>query len=62
MSDKEQANHDMVVGALWCIGGGLVTALTYSVAQGGGTYLVCWGAIIFGGIQFLKGLFNRISN
>lgn len=54
---------DMLVGALWCIGGIVVTALTYSAAsEGGGTYVVAWGAILFGGIQFLRGLFRSVSN
>jgi len=46
----------MLVGGLWCFGGTAVTVYTYSAASGGGTYVVAWGAIIFGGIQFLKGL------
>jgi hypothetical protein len=49
--------HDMMVGGLWCIGGIVVTAISYSaVANTGGSYLITWGAILFGGIQFLKGL------
>lgn len=51
--------HDMLVGALWCIGGILVTACTYSAAaEKGGSYTIAWGAILFGGIQFFKGLIN----
>jgi hypothetical protein len=54
--------HDMIVGALWCIGGIVVTVATYSaVARSGGTYFVAWGAVLSGGIQFLKGLFRAIS-
>lgn len=55
------ANKNMLYGALWCIGGLLVTALTYAAAsEGGGTYVVTWGAVIFGAIQFFKGLFQRL--
>lgn len=54
--------HDMVVGAIWCVGGIVVTAATYSaVSQTGGTYFIAWGAILFGGIQFFKGLFRAGS-
>lgn len=53
---KERANKDMIYGALWCIGGIIVTAVTYQAASGGGTYVVAWGAIIFGAVQFFKGL------
>ncbi len=55
---RKAANKDMLYGALWCIGGTIVTAVSYSAASGGGTYVVTWGAIFFGGIQFFKGLIN----
>ena len=53
--------RNMIRGASWCIGGFFVTAVTYGIAAeqangaGGGTYLVAWGAIIFGAFRFLKG-------
>ena len=54
---KEAAHKNMLYGALWCIGGIVVTAVTYSAAAGGGgSYVVAWGAILFGGIQFFRGL------
>lgn len=46
----EKARKDMLYGALWCIGG---TALT--LANVG---FIFWGAILFGGIQFFRGLIN----
>ena len=51
-----RAKRNMIVGGLWCGGGAAVTAVTYANASGGGSYVVTWGAIIFGGFQFLKGL------
>ncbi|QDU50369.1 hypothetical protein [Gimesia panareensis] len=55
---KEAAQKHMMFGALWCIGGIVVTALTYSAASEGGTYVVAWGAIIFGAVQFFRGVFQ----
>ena len=55
------AEHNLTVAALWCIGGITVTVCTYSLATAspeGSHYFVAWGAILFGGIQFLKGLFS----
>ena len=53
----DAGKQDMLYGALWCIGGTVVTAVTYSAASsGGGTYVVAWGAIVFGAIQFFRGL------
>ena len=55
--------HDMMVGGAWCIGGIVVTAATYNSAaqSGGGHYFIAWGAIVFGGAQFLKGLVRMVG-
>lgn len=47
---KERAKKDMLYGALWCVGGTVAT-----IANIG---FIFWGAIIFGGIQFFRGLMN----
>jgi len=47
---KEAGKKDMLYGALWCIGGTVAT-----VANIG---FIFWGAIVFGGIQFVKGAIN----
>lgn len=53
---RAAGKRDMIYGALWCIGGILVTVITFLMASGGGTYVVTWGAIIFGAVQFFRGL------
>jgi hypothetical protein len=55
---KKAGQKNMLYGALWCVGGIVVTALTYGAAAGAGRgrYIVAWGAILFGGIQFVRGL------
>jgi hypothetical protein len=58
----EEASKNMRQGALWCIGGILVTAGTYAAASPGETYIIAWGAVIFGGLQFLKGLFQYLRS
>ena len=47
---KAQAKKDMLHGGLWCVGG-----LALTLADVG---FVFWGAIVFGGIQFIKGVTN----
>ncbi len=47
---RKQAKKDMLYGALWCVGG-----LALTLANVG---FIFWGAIIFGGIQFFKGVVN----
>lgn len=50
---KDRANKDMLYGALWAIGGTIAT-----LAEVG---YIFWGAIVFGAIQFFKGLANSAS-
>ena len=50
---KEAGKKDMIYGALWCVGGTVAT-----VANIG---FIFWGAILFGGIQFIKGAINYFS-
>lgn len=50
---RERAQKDMIYGALWCVGGTVAT-----MAHIG---FIFWGAIVFGGIQFFKGLINYQS-
>jgi hypothetical protein len=47
---RERAKKDMLYGALWCVGGTVLT-----MADVG---FIFWGAIVFGGIQFFRGLMN----
>lgn len=48
----------MVIGGLICVVGLAVTWYSYLYARdgGGGRYVVAYGAIIVGGIQFVRGL------
>jgi hypothetical protein len=56
-SYRQGGMKNVGIGMLWCVGGIIFTAITYSMARGGGTYLVAWGAVLFGAIQALRGLF-----
>ena len=51
---RKQANKDMLYGALWCVGGIVATMSDIGA--------IFWGAIVFGAIQFFKGLSNSSSN
>ncbi len=55
---NSSGQRDMIIGGLVCVVGILITAITYSSAEGGGTYVVAWGAIVFGAIQFFRGLYK----
>ncbi len=48
----------MLFGAFLCTGGIATTAMTYSGTASTAelSYVVAWGAIIFGAIQFVRGV------
>ena len=53
------AKKNMAYGALWCIGGLVVTLASYNIASSnpeGGRYVMAWGAVVFGAIQFFRGV------
>lgn len=47
---KENANKDMLYGGLWCVGGIIGTMANIG--------FIFWGAIVFGAVQFIKGVSN----
>jgi len=47
---KERAKKDMLYGGLWCVGGTVATLANIG--------FIFWGAIVFGGVQFFRGLIN----
>jgi tellurite resistance protein len=49
-------NSKVLVGGLFLVGGFGITAVTYVAAEGGGTYTVAWGAMLFGVVQIVIGL------
>ena len=55
------ARKDIIAGSLWCVGGLAVTYLTYYFAKPGASYTVATGAIVWGGLQGLRGLWNYLS-
>lgn len=54
--NKEAGKKNMIFGGLWCLGGGFITYATMAAAENGGGYVITWGAILFGAIQFFRGL------
>ncbi len=59
---NQYARH-MIFGLLWAVGGTVITVATYSAASnGGGRYVIAWGAIVFGIIDFFRGLIGWLGN
>lgn len=53
---KSARKKGMIFGLLWFFGGLAVTIFTYNAASEGGTYIVAWGAMLWGIIQFFKSI------
>jgi hypothetical protein len=56
---RRAGRRNVILGAALCSLGLLVTAVTYFVAAsspGGGRYVIAWGVVLFGVLQFLRGL------
>ena len=53
---KSARTKGMIFGLLWFFGGLAVTIITYNAASEGGTYVVAWGAMLWGIIQFFKSI------
>lgn len=54
--------RQMLVGAACVIVGIIVTVGTYSSARRGGSYIVAWGAILFGAVDFVRGFVGWCGN
>ena len=46
--------NNMLIGGAICVVGLIVTVV--SASSGGGRFVFAWGAILFGGFQFFRGL------
>lgn len=61
---RDAAMRNMAVGGVICVIGLIISIGSYQAAANspsGGSYVVAYGAVIFGGIQFLKGLFSMMG-
>ena len=51
-------NNDRTIGLLWLAGGAAFTLFTYAAAGPGGTYVVTWGAMLYGAVKFFGSFAN----
>lgn len=59
---RAQHRKQMLHGSLWMLGGAVISLFTYAAAEGGGTYFLFWGAVLWGAIDFMRGLFGWLAN
>jgi hypothetical protein len=61
---QEAGRRNIFHGLCWCAGGLALTIFTHeaAAAAGGGPFVLAWGAILFGGIQFLRGLIQSAAS
>jgi hypothetical protein len=62
-ADRAAGKRTLLLGGLWTVGGLAITLLGQAVAnERGGSYLILWGAVIIGALQFLAGLRQYLAN
>ena len=52
-------NSNTIIGALFFVGGLLFALVIYAMTEGGGVYVVAWGAVLFGSILMFMGVTQR---
>lgn len=55
----KSANRTILMGSIFAIGGAVVTVVTYTAAANGGSYVVAWGAILYGIIDIIRGFASK---
>jgi hypothetical protein len=62
-SRREKHKKRMIRGLIWTVLGAIITCGTYVFANElGGNFLLCWGAILFGIIDFVIGLVGWLTS
>ncbi len=63
VTDKSVHVQRMAIGGLLLTVGLVITVVSFTAASStGGTYLLCWGPILFGGIRLITGFIGYVSN
>jgi hypothetical protein len=52
---RDAARRQMTYGAIWFFAGLLITLGSLAAAAQGGSYVVAWGAMLYGAIVFFRG-------
>lgn len=56
-AELSEAKKNILAGLLWCVGGLAFSFISYYLTEAGGRYVIATGAILWGAVQALKGLF-----
>jgi len=59
---KQAGTKDLGCGFLLLLVGAAITLGTWAAAEGGGSYWVMWGAMVFGAFYILRGLYRKVTN
>ena len=59
LAGADRGHTDMIVGAIFCIGGIIMTAFSFAAVRGISLWAV--GSIMFGAIRFFRGLSKRMA-
>lgn len=57
-----EARRDIVFGTLWCVGGLAFSFASYYFTEAGGRYVVATGAVLWGVVQALRGVWGVVRH
>lgn len=58
---REASKVEMVQGLLWFVGAAVVTGISYLAADPGGSFVVFWGAMAYGGYRLLRAIYYWLN-
>lgn len=62
MSEAKKVATKMILGGIgWIAAGLVITGITYSIAEPGGSYYVFWGLSIYGAYRLIKGVYYKVA-
>jgi hypothetical protein len=58
---RAAAKEEFGKAVLWLVGGATITAVTYAAAPDGGSYVVFWGAMLYGAWRTLRATYYLVN-
>jgi hypothetical protein len=55
---RATGSRNMLSGGMWCLAGIVVSGFPFSAPSAGGVLIVTWGALLYGSVKFLLGLYQ----
>ena len=58
---RQAAKAELIKGLAWFLLGAVITGVTYAAADPGGSYVVFWGLMAYGGYRLLRAIYYWLN-